>query len=97
MLVATKLLEQSTPLTSLLMWRMLAEVGAAEGGSQAGDWLWRAGAGAAHQVDFVHFTGSDRTGRRVMARAAETLTPRPRAWWKRTRSSVPLERDLNAP
>jgi acyl-CoA reductase-like NAD-dependent aldehyde dehydrogenase len=26
-------------------------------------------------VDFVHFTGSDRTGRKVMARAAETLTP----------------------
>jgi betaine-aldehyde dehydrogenase len=27
------------------------------------------------EVDFVQFTGSDRTGRRVMARAAETLTP----------------------
>ncbi|HEX8752544.1 MAG TPA: aldehyde dehydrogenase family protein, partial [Solirubrobacterales bacterium] len=26
-------------------------------------------------VDFVQFTGSDRTGREVMARAAETLTP----------------------
>ncbi len=26
-------------------------------------------------VDFVQFTGSERTGRRVMARAAETLTP----------------------
>ncbi len=26
-------------------------------------------------VDCVHFTGSDRTGRKVMARAAETLTP----------------------
>jgi acyl-CoA reductase-like NAD-dependent aldehyde dehydrogenase len=26
-------------------------------------------------VDFIQFTGSDRTGRRVMARAAETLTP----------------------
>ncbi|MGA8746128.1 MAG: aldehyde dehydrogenase family protein [Solirubrobacterales bacterium] len=26
-------------------------------------------------VDFVQFTGSDRTGRRVMARAAQTLTP----------------------
>jgi acyl-CoA reductase-like NAD-dependent aldehyde dehydrogenase len=26
-------------------------------------------------VDFVQFTGSDRTGRKVMARAAETLTP----------------------
>ena len=26
-------------------------------------------------VDFIQFTGSDRTGRKVMARAAETLTP----------------------
>jgi acyl-CoA reductase-like NAD-dependent aldehyde dehydrogenase len=26
-------------------------------------------------VDFVHFTGSGRTGKKVMARAAETLTP----------------------
>jgi betaine-aldehyde dehydrogenase len=27
------------------------------------------------EVDFIQFTGSDRTGRQVMARAAETLTP----------------------
>jgi acyl-CoA reductase-like NAD-dependent aldehyde dehydrogenase len=27
------------------------------------------------QADFVQFTGSDRTGKKVMARAAETLTP----------------------
>jgi acyl-CoA reductase-like NAD-dependent aldehyde dehydrogenase len=27
------------------------------------------------EVDFVQFTGSERTGKRVMARAAETLTP----------------------
>src|SRR6476469_5460747 len=27
------------------------------------------------EVDFVQFTGSDRTGRKVMARASETLTP----------------------
>ena len=27
------------------------------------------------EVDFVQFTGSDRTGRKVMARAADTLTP----------------------
>ena|GEM_PF-5412462 len=26
-------------------------------------------------ADFIQFTGSDRTGRKVMARAAETLTP----------------------
>jgi acyl-CoA reductase-like NAD-dependent aldehyde dehydrogenase len=27
------------------------------------------------EVDFIHFTGSDRTGRTVMKRAADTLTP----------------------
>ena len=27
------------------------------------------------EVDFIQFTGSDRTGRKVMARAADTLTP----------------------
>lgn len=33
------------------------------------------GAALVDNVDFVQFTGSDRTGRKVMARAAETLTP----------------------
>ena len=33
------------------------------------------GAALIDAVDFVHFTGSGRTGKRVMARAAETLTP----------------------
>jgi acyl-CoA reductase-like NAD-dependent aldehyde dehydrogenase len=34
-----------------------------------------AGGALVDNVDFVQFTGSDRTGRRVMARAADTLTP----------------------
>ena len=34
-----------------------------------------AGGALVDEVDFVQFTGSDRTGRKVMARAAETLTP----------------------
>ncbi len=34
-----------------------------------------AGAALIDDVDCVQFTGSDRTGRKVMARAAETLTP----------------------
>ena len=34
-----------------------------------------AGAELIDHVDFIQFTGSDRTGRKVMARAAETLTP----------------------
>jgi acyl-CoA reductase-like NAD-dependent aldehyde dehydrogenase len=33
------------------------------------------GSAVIDQVDCVQFTGSDRTGRKVMARAAETLTP----------------------
>ncbi|HEX6781287.1 MAG TPA: aldehyde dehydrogenase family protein [Solirubrobacterales bacterium] len=33
------------------------------------------GAALVDAVDFIQFTGSDRTGRKVMARAAETLTP----------------------
>jgi acyl-CoA reductase-like NAD-dependent aldehyde dehydrogenase len=34
-----------------------------------------AGASLIDHVDYVQFTGSDRTGRKVMGRAAETLTP----------------------
>jgi betaine-aldehyde dehydrogenase len=34
-----------------------------------------AGGALVDNADFVQFTGSDRTGRKVMARAAETLTP----------------------
>ncbi|HMJ72853.1 MAG TPA: aldehyde dehydrogenase family protein [Solirubrobacterales bacterium] len=33
------------------------------------------GSALVDEVDFVQFTGSERTGRKVMARAAETLTP----------------------
>ncbi len=33
------------------------------------------GAALVDEVDFIQFTGSDRTGRKVMERAAETLTP----------------------
>jgi betaine-aldehyde dehydrogenase len=34
-----------------------------------------AGSSLIDHVDYIQFTGSDRTGRKVMARAAETLTP----------------------
>ncbi len=64
-----------TPLTSGLMAEMLEECGLPEGvfGVATGD----GGTGAAliDQVDFIMFTGSTRTGKKVMARAAETLTP----------------------
>jgi acyl-CoA reductase-like NAD-dependent aldehyde dehydrogenase len=35
----------------------------------------KTGGALVDEVDFIQFTGSDRTGRKVMARAAETLTP----------------------
>jgi acyl-CoA reductase-like NAD-dependent aldehyde dehydrogenase len=64
-----------TPLTSLLFAQCLQESGVpadvfqvAIGGAEAGEALIDA-------VDMVMFTGSTRTGRRVMERAARTLTP----------------------
>jgi acyl-CoA reductase-like NAD-dependent aldehyde dehydrogenase len=64
-----------TPLTSLLFAQCLVESGVpadvfqvAIGGAEAGEALIDA-------VDMVMFTGSTRTGRRVMERAARTLTP----------------------
>jgi acyl-CoA reductase-like NAD-dependent aldehyde dehydrogenase len=64
-----------TPLTSLLFAQCLIESGVpadvfqvAIGGAETGEALIDA-------VDMVMFTGSTRTGRRVMERAARTLTP----------------------
>src|SRR5437763_2085533 len=67
---------EKTPLTSLLMADMLRECGLPEGvfgvatgpGSSTGPVL-------IDEVDFVMFTGSTETGKRVMERAAQTLTP----------------------
>ena len=64
-----------TPMTSLLMARMLAECEHSGGGLSGGDRPGRDGAALVDQVDMVMFTGSVETGKRVMARAAETLTP----------------------
>src|SRR4029079_7649249 len=64
-----------TPLTSMLMGEMLRECGLPEDVYQE----VRACGGAAQtmidEVDFVTFTGSAATGRKVMERAARTLTP----------------------
>jgi acyl-CoA reductase-like NAD-dependent aldehyde dehydrogenase len=64
-----------TPLTSLLFAQCLVESGVpadvfqvAIGGAETGEALIDA-------VDMIMFTGSTRTGRRVMERAARTLTP----------------------
>jgi acyl-CoA reductase-like NAD-dependent aldehyde dehydrogenase len=64
-----------TPLTSLLMAEMLAEVGFPDGVFQVATGRGEAGAALVDEVDFVMFTGSTATGKKVMAKAAETLTP----------------------
>ena len=64
-----------TPLTSGLMVEMMRECGAPEDvfGVATGDGA--TGAATIDEADFVMFTGSTATGKKVMARAAETLTP----------------------
>jgi acyl-CoA reductase-like NAD-dependent aldehyde dehydrogenase len=64
-----------TPLTSLLLERGLLESGLPEGVYQTAIGGPEAGEALIDAVDMVMFTGSTRTGRRVMERAAKTLTP----------------------
>ncbi|HYN91279.1 MAG TPA: succinic semialdehyde dehydrogenase [Thermoleophilaceae bacterium] len=64
-----------TPLTSMLMGEMLRECGLPEGVFQVVPGYGETGAALIDEVDFVMFTGSTATGKRVMERAARTLTP----------------------
>jgi acyl-CoA reductase-like NAD-dependent aldehyde dehydrogenase len=64
-----------TPLTSLLMAECLAECGAPDGVFQVLTGLGDVGAELIDHVDFIMFTGSTATGRKVAERAAKTLTP----------------------
>jgi acyl-CoA reductase-like NAD-dependent aldehyde dehydrogenase len=64
-----------TPLTSLLMAECFAKCGAPDGVFQVLTGLGDVGAELIDHVDFVMFTGSTATGKKVAARAAETLTP----------------------
>ena len=64
-----------TPLTSLLMAEMLAEAGMPEGVFTVATGRGETGAALVDLVDYVMFTGSVETGKKVMAQAAETLTP----------------------
>jgi acyl-CoA reductase-like NAD-dependent aldehyde dehydrogenase/choline dehydrogenase-like flavoprotein len=66
---------EQTPLTSLLMVEMLAECDLPEGIFQVATGRGETGAALVDEVDMVMFTGSVETGKRVMARAAQTLTP----------------------
>src|SRR3954449_3212990 len=64
-----------TPLTSLLFERGLRESGLPDGVFQTAVGYGDTGAALIDEVDMVMFTGSTRTGRKVMERAAQTLTP----------------------
>jgi acyl-CoA reductase-like NAD-dependent aldehyde dehydrogenase/choline dehydrogenase-like flavoprotein len=64
-----------TPLTSLLMAQMLSECEVPDGVFQVATGRGETGAAMVDEVDMVMFTGSVATGKKVMARAAETLTP----------------------
>jgi len=64
-----------TPLTSLLMGELLRECGLPEHVFQVAAGFGETGAALIDEVDFVMFTGSTETGKKVMERAARTLTP----------------------
>jgi acyl-CoA reductase-like NAD-dependent aldehyde dehydrogenase len=64
-----------TPLTSLLMAECMRECGLPEGVYQVAVGRGDTGAALIDEVDMVMFTGSTETGRKIMERAARTLTP----------------------
>src|SRR3954451_5158755 len=64
-----------TPLTSLLAAEMLAECGLPADVFQVATGRGETGAALIDQVDMIMFTGSTATGKKVAAKAAETLTP----------------------
>jgi acyl-CoA reductase-like NAD-dependent aldehyde dehydrogenase len=64
-----------TPLTSMLMGEMLRECGLPEDVYQVVPGYGETAQALIDEVDFVMFTGSTATGRKVMERAARTLTP----------------------
>ncbi|HEY7151027.1 MAG TPA: aldehyde dehydrogenase family protein [Solirubrobacterales bacterium] len=64
-----------TPLTSMLMAEMLAECGLPEHVFQVATGRGETGAALVDEVDMVMFTGSAATGKKVMAQAAQSLTP----------------------
>jgi acyl-CoA reductase-like NAD-dependent aldehyde dehydrogenase len=64
-----------TPLTSLLIEQGMRAAGAPDDVFLVATGAAETGAALIDHVDMVMFTGSTATGRKVMARAAETLTP----------------------
>ena len=64
-----------TPMTSLLIQEGWREIGAPEDVYLVATGAGGAGSALIDHVDMVHFTGSTETGKKVMAQAAETVTP----------------------
>ena len=64
-----------TPLTALLMGECVRECGLPDGVYQVAPGFGETGAALIDAVDFLMFTGSTATGKKVMERAARTLTP----------------------
>ena len=64
-----------TPLTSLLMREAFEAIGAPEDVYVVATGAAETGAAVVDEADMVMFTGSTATGRKIMQRAAETLTP----------------------
>jgi acyl-CoA reductase-like NAD-dependent aldehyde dehydrogenase len=64
-----------TPLSAMLMGEALRECGLPEGVYQVAPGFGETGTALIDRVDFIMFTGSTTTGKKVMERAAQTLTP----------------------
>ncbi len=64
-----------TPLTSLLLADALVECGMPANVFQVATGRGATGAALVDEADFVMFTGSTATGKKVLARAAQTVTP----------------------
>ncbi len=64
-----------TPLTAIVMGECLKECGLPADVYVVATGYGETGAAVVDAVDYVMFTGSTPTGKRIMARAAETLTP----------------------
>ena len=64
-----------TPMTSLLMAEMLRECGLPENVYQVATGRGETAQALIDEVDMIMFTGSTQTGKKVMERAAQTITP----------------------
>jgi acyl-CoA reductase-like NAD-dependent aldehyde dehydrogenase len=64
-----------TPLTSVLIEEGMRAAGAPDGVFLVATGRGETGSALVEFADMIHFTGSSRTGKKVMGKAAETLTP----------------------